>query len=89
MANPFNTDEVKQAIKKLKNNKSPGSDGITAEQLKHAPNIVSEKIADIFNNLAETGNYPDEIKLGILVPLLKPGKPKGKPDSLRPVIAYY
>jgi len=83
---PFTKEEVKNATRKLKNNKSAGSDNITAEQLKNAPDIMYEKIAEIYNNIAETGKYPDEIKLGILVPLQKPGKPKGKVDNLRPII---
>ena len=86
MKQSFTANEIKLAVKKLKNNKSAGSDEITAEQLKHAPEIIYETIADIFNTLAETGKYPEELKIGILIPLHKPGKPKGKVDSLRPVI---
>ena len=36
--------------------------------------------------MAETGNYPKEIKTGHLTPLQKPGKTKGPPENLRPVI---
>ena len=36
--------------------------------------------------IAETGEYPKEIKLGQLTPLQKPGKPKGPAEKLRPVI---
>ena len=45
-----------------------------------------EEIADIFNIMAETGEYPREIKTGVLVPLQKPGKPKGPVENLRPII---
>ena len=44
------------------------------------------EIADIFNIMAETGEYPREIKTGVLVPLQKPGKPKGPVENLRPII---
>ena len=37
MFNPFTKTEVIEAVKKLKNNKSPGHDQITTEQLKNAP----------------------------------------------------
>ena len=86
MKTPFTEIEVENAINKLKNDKSPGTDNITPEQLKCAPKIVHKHIADIFNNMAETGTYPKEIKQGILIPLQKPGKEKGKLDNLRPVI---
>ena len=34
----------------------------------------------------KTGNIPDEVLEGVLVPLPKPGKPQGPPANLRPVI---
>lgn len=86
MENPFNTNEIKKAINKLKNNKSPGPDEIYAEQLKHAPDTLSNIIADLFNKMAETGAYPDEISEGLLIPIQKPGKEKGKIQNLRPII---
>ena len=45
-----------------------------------------EEIADIFNIMAETGEYPKEIKTGVLVLLQKPGKPKGPVENLRLII---
>ena len=36
--------------------------------------------------MAETGKYLSEIKDGLLIPLQKPGKEKGKIENLRPVI---
>ena len=36
--------------------------------------------------MAETGEYPNEITRGILCALQKPGKPKGPPQNLRPII---
>lgn len=86
MREAFTEEEVRKAIKSLKNNKSPGVDEIRAEHLKNGPAIVCQKIADILNTTAETGEHPIEIKTGILVPLQKPGKKKGPPANLRPVI---
>ena len=34
----------------------------------------------------KTGNIPDEVIEGVLVPLPKPGNPQGKPVNLRPII---
>ena len=86
MKTPFTEAEVKSAIKSLKNNRSPGIDQITAEHLKCGPGLVGEKIAEILNHTAATGEHPREITTGTLVPLPKPGKKKGPPAHLRPVI---
>ena len=82
---PFTTDEVKIAIKKLKNNKSPGEDEIRAEQLKNCDDKTIEEITEILNRISK-GETPKEIKEGLLAPLQKPGKVKGPPANLRPVI---
>ena len=78
--------EVEKAVNKLKNNKSPECDNINAELLKYGPTIVFDIIANILNKAAETGDKPIEISLGHLVPLPKPGKPKGPVKNLRPII---
>lgn len=83
---PFTTKEVKKAIDSLKNNKSGGCDSIRAEHLKNAPNFIIEEITNLLNNIATNGEYPQEIKLGLLTPIQKPGKPKGPVGNLRPVI---
>ena len=82
----IDSEEVKLAINKLKNNKSPGCDQINAELVKNSPEIVYEHIAQILNEIAETGDKPLELSLGQLIPLPKPGKPKGPVKNLRPVI---
>ena len=48
------SEEVKLAVNKIRNNKSPGRDNINAELLKHSPDIVFKHIAQILNNVAET-----------------------------------
>ena len=69
-----------------KNNKSSGCDKLRAEHLKYAPRAIKEEIVLLLNSIAETGEYPKEIKLGQLIPLQKPGKPKGPAENLKPVI---
>ena len=83
---PFNPNEIKKAINKLKNGKSAGCDNIKAEQLKYGPDLVAETITEIINHMAETGEHPKEIKHGILTPLQKPGKKCGPCTNLRPII---
>ena len=36
--------------------------------------------------MAKTGDYPKEVKTGILIPIPKPGKKQGPPQNLRPII---
>ena len=54
MTKPFTKEEIKNTIKYLKNNKSTGNDGVKAELLKHAPEIVYTEIAEIFNETAKS-----------------------------------
>ena len=54
--------------------------------IKYSPKIVYQEIEDIFNEMAKTGNIPDEVIGGVLVPLPRPGKPQGPPANLRPII---
>ena len=83
---PFTPDEVTKAAKSMKNNKSAGVDQLNAEYVKYGPPEIKEGIADLLNNMAQTGTYPEEIKTGILIPLPKPGKKQGPPSNLRPII---
>ena len=54
--------------------------------IKNAPSTVHQLIADIYNTTAETGEFPEELVAGVLTPLQKPGKAKGPPENLRPII---
>ena len=83
---PISSKEIKKALTKIKNNKSPGCDELNAELLKESPEITYQIIADILNNTAETGDKPLELSLGLLIPLPKPNKPKGPVKNLRPII---
>ena len=83
---PSTAKEIKTAGQKIKNNKSPGNDNIKIELIKHEPYEVLEKIAEIYNNLVSTGDHPNEINHGILRALQKPGKAKGAPSNLGPIV---
>lgn len=86
MKEPFTAAEVTIATRKLSSGKSPGPDNIKVELIKWAPPEVAERIAEIYNELAENGKYPEEIRRGWLVPIQKPGKKRGPPENLRPMI---
>ena len=86
MVTPFTADEITKAAKKLKNGKRPGPDNVELELIKYAPTELHKEIATIFNKVAETGEPVTELVLGLLRPLQKPGKSKGPPENLRPII---
>ena len=82
---PFTAEEIKTAAKKLKNNKATGRDGVHAEFIKHGSNEIYEQIANLLNMTSETGQYPEEIRRGILNPIAKPPK-KDEKVNVRPII---
>ena len=64
MVNKFTAKEVKDAIKSLKNNKSPGIDELRAEQLKYGPEEVHNEIAELLNEIAKTGEHQERSRWG-------------------------
>ena len=86
MNQPFTKDEIKNATKSMKNGKSAGTDDIHIEFIKYAPAEIHEEIANIFNRVAETEEEIKELVIGLLRPIQKPGKEKGPPANLRPII---
>ena len=70
-------DEVKAAIRHLKNNQSPGPDGIINEILKAIMAFVTETLllppclVKYFNKLFSSGSYPVEWTKAIIVPFHK------------------
>lgn len=86
METPFTKQEVTVAVKSLKNNKNAGIDDIKAEQLKYGPDRVYGKIAGILNITVSAGDHPQEMKHDVLIPLENPGKQRGLPSHLRPVL---
>ena len=90
MTIPFTGEEVNRAAKRLKNGKSGnGTDTLHAEFIKYADENIHENMAVIFNVVAETGDNPEELQLGVLTPLEKPGKKQkigGEGDHLRPIM---
>ena len=78
----FTSSEIRKAVWALKNNKIPGMDQISIELIKYSPEVVYEKIADIYKNIVSTRKHPNEIMHGILRALQKPGKTKGPTSNL-------
>ncbi len=83
---PFNAEEIQKAVKCFKQWESPGIDNFKGEMIKCGQIEIHKWIADIFNEIAEMGTFPDEIKEGILILLPKLGEKPGPPGHLRPFI---
>ena len=69
----FTYEEIEGIIKSLKNNKSPGIDGIQAEMIKHCSGSLITDIVNIFNYAIESREFPDIWAEGVRSPIFKCG----------------
>lgn len=72
-------------IKRFKNNKAPGEDGIQGITLKNLPTNIIEVIVDIINSSIRKRHFPHNWKNSIIIPIEKSGKIKTDPTSYRPI----
>ena len=70
---PILKEEIILALKKLKNKKAAGPDGIVGELLKNAGSIVVDFFVQFLNALFNRGIYPDSWIESIVLPLYKKG----------------
>ena len=57
---PITIDEIKSAMKNLKNNKASGEDLIANEYLKHSFEIMSDIYVKLFNLIFDKGLIPEQ-----------------------------
>lgn len=76
---PISSEEIKDAIKRMKNS-APGEDGIGKNELSK---LDPEDIATFFLHITESIQVPSSWTRSILVPIPKPGKPAITPRNLR------
>jgi hypothetical protein len=57
---PIALSEILTALKKAKNKKSPGEDGITNEFITNLPISAIQVLQSIFNDILINRNWPDE-----------------------------
>ena len=74
---PVTANEVRNALKKLKNFKAPGVCGITAEMIKHGGNTIVLWLVEIINWVWVHNTLPNDWRKGIILPFWK-----GKGDQL-------
>ncbi len=69
--NPITSHEIMKCINKLKNNKSPESDMILNEYIKNTKDIMCPLYVKLFNKILDTGDFPSELLVGVIIPLYK------------------
>ena len=84
LENDFSLEELKYAIKKLKNNKATGPDRIPSEVFKNSPDSLLNLILKIMNKIKTENQYPAKWALGITTLLLKEGNDED-PNNYRAI----
>ncbi len=72
-------EEIKEAIKQTKKNKSPGSDGLTHEFYQTFVETVAPILWKVYRSMEESGVMPESMGLGVITILYKN---KGSPLKL-------
>uniref|UniRef100_A0A8D9AN49 Craniofacial development protein 2 n=1 Tax=Cacopsylla melanoneura TaxID=428564 RepID=A0A8D9AN49_9HEMI len=65
--------EIQNAIKRMKNNRAPGDDNITAELLKYGGDAVETMMLEVIHTIWEQEKMPRSWTTGLLCPILKKG----------------
>ena len=82
---PISIDEILKSLKNMKNNKSPGSDGFTAEFFKFFWKDLGEFLVRSINNSFEIGDLSSTQKEGIITCIPKGDKDKTLLKNWRPI----
>ena len=81
---PISEDEVRQSIKSLRNNKSPGPGDILNEMIFNGHNVLTPFLARVFQSIFERGSIPYECGKSIFIPTHKKGDINVR-DTFRPI----
>ena len=79
---PFDLEEIKQGIKRLKTKTAPGIDCISSEMTKCSNNALLSKITKLFNLILDIGYYPETWNHGLIHSIHKNGS-KMDPSNYR------
>ena len=80
----FTPEVIKNELESLKENKSPGPDGISSTVLKKCAAELSRPLLMLFKKTMNEGQIPQDWKRARIVPIHKKGS-KSKPENYRPV----
>ena len=67
----FTVEEVQFAVNRLKRNKAPGPDGLTAEHLQGGGECMIMWLTRILNYIVDCEIVPNTQKIGLVVPVYK------------------
>lgn len=81
----INIEEIKEAVKQTKPNKSPGADGLTNEFYKTFIDILAPILWKLYRNMEERGKMPESMGLGIITILYKNKGSPLKLENYRPL----
>ena len=81
---PITIQELLNTLKHVQNT-APGADKIPYMLLKNLPPHAMDELLYLYNTALHTGVFPELWKEGVIIPILKPGKPKEDPSSYRPI----
>lgn len=81
----FTKIQVKKECLKLKKDKAPGYDLITAKVLHELPEIGYQYLTQLFNAISRCAHFPLQWKVSQIIMLPKPGKPPTDVTSYRPI----
>ena len=85
MAADVTEEEVSRVLGRMKLGRAAGHDGITVEMLRAGGTPVIRFLTQFFNTIIRLETVPRDFNLGLLIPLLKPGK-KARRENFRPVM---
>lgn len=80
----FSMRELEECLFNAKDSAS-GPDEIHYQMLKHLPLSSKELLLSIFNNIYNTGYFPQQWRDAIIIPIHKSGKDSTKPENYRPI----
>lgn len=76
--------ELKAALKRMKNRKAPGEDGLVAEFYKEMPAEGKQELLEALNEIWRKGNLPRGWESAHIAPIFKAGNPTN-PRNYRPI----
>ena len=77
--------EINLCISKLKDNKSPGNDGLTSEFYKKVKEDVSEFLLNVYREALSKGRLPPSMSQGLITLIPKSGKDSTSVENWRPI----
>lgn len=78
------TGELIKSIRRSRNNKAPGRDGVHNEMLKLEPGLIAELLGAVWRIIGRSMEYPELWGEGLLAPIYKKGD-RVQPENYRPV----